>query len=254
MGKINKKTNKRVTKRVKKSPNKSNSKYKLKDCFVRLEKIDHLINQIKNKEKRSECIQHFNFEIKDGILNIDNQHNINGIDGTFNITMKIKSNQITVMPSESEDPKPAPSSSLTKLISDHCRIAETKVKPMIVKTLNQLIDESWREHKKQKKIDKIALKENDLVMAKMSGYPPWPGRIISFTKNRKSTRVYFYGTDNSGIVREDEITQFESSCKVIRLLLLRRLGGFSKGVREIEIQQNIPIELSITNDQLMINT
>lgn len=234
-----------------KKANKSSNKIKLKECFIKLDRIDHLISRVEGG-KKFEYTQHFDIQIKGGTLKI-NSHSINESPGrVFNINMKIKSDRIVVMPcGKSGKSTIAHSSALTQLISEQCQIIK-KPPIQIAKTLNQLIDEAWRELKKEKKRNKVVLVEDEPVMAKMSGFPAWPARIISFTKNRKGTTTYFYGTHNAGPVPEDQIVQFDGAQNIIRLLLLRRLDGFAKGVREIEIEKNVPIEMSITNDQLSL--
>lgn len=124
----------------------------------------------------------------------------------------------------------------------------------IGQSLNHLITRAWRSCKKQKKENNTILKENQIVLAKMKGYPAWPARILSFTKNKKSSTVYFYGSHNSGRVNESELVKFEDAYEVIRLLLLRStLHQFTKGILEVEREMNIPDESSITKQQKSLN-
>lgn len=117
----------------------------------------------------------------------------------------------------------------------------------IGKSLNQLIEEAWRVSKKQKKEKNIVFSEHQIVLAKMKLYSPWPAKILSFTRNGKSSTVYFYGTHNSGRVNESELVNIEDAQELIRLLLLRQnLHGFRKGILEVEHEMNVPEELSIT--------
>lgn len=126
----------------------------------------------------------------------------------------------------------------------------SQVGSTIEKSLKQLIDGAWRLCKKKKKENNTILNENQIVLSKMKSYSPWPAKILSFTKNRKSATVYFYGTHNSGRVDESEIINFEDAHEVIRLLLLRpNLIGFTKGILEVEREMNVPEELSITNQK-----
>lgn len=67
------------------------------------------------------------------------------------------------------------------------------------------------------------------------------------------TQIWFYGTQNTGVVLEKNIVPFKDAQDVIRLLLLRDLFGFLKGIREVERELNIPDELSITKDQKSVN-
>lgn len=117
----------------------------------------------------------------------------------------------------------------------------------IKKTLIELVKESWAVTLRENKNAKLILKENDIIMAKMKGYSAWPGKIISFTKNKKRALIYFYGTHDKGSVDVNEMALFEHSHKVIRLQLLRILDGFKKGILEVESEIKVPRELSITN-------
>lgn len=78
----------------------------------------------------------------------------------------------------------------------------------------------------------------------MKGYSPWPAKIISFTKDRKSAKCYFYGSNNNGSVKTDEIIPFKDGFDTIRLLKNFNLKDFEKGVREIENINDIPAHLS----------
>lgn len=82
-------------------------------------------------------------------------------------------------------------------------------------------------------------------------YAPWPAKISAFTKTRLSAEVYFYGSHNIGKnITSADIIPFDSAYQVIRLLLLRpNLTDFCKGIKEVEIELNIPEDLSITKPE-----
>lgn len=86
------------------------------------------------------------------------------------------------------------------------------------------------------------------ILAHMKSFVPWPAEIISFSSNQKRINVHFCGTNQKGTVHAKDVAAFQDTFEVIRLLLLRKttLCGFEKGIREIEIENNIPIEQSIT--------
>lgn len=81
-------------------------------------------------------------------------------------------------------------------------------------------------------------------MAKFSGYCPWPTRVDGFTKDGRRIKCYFYGSHNTGSVDINQAIPFQNALEIIRLINLRNPRDFSKGVREIEIQNGVPDELS----------
>lgn len=144
--------------------------------------------------------------------------------------------------------KPIVAEKAVSSVKTNTPVQQSKSDKHIVKTLIQLVNESWKEIVRQKKQSKIILKENDIIMAKMKGYSPWPGKIVSFSKNRKRAEVYFYGSHNKGSVDVNDMVLFEDSHKVIRFQLLRVLSEFKKGILEVEYEMNVPNESSITNE------
>lgn len=89
-----------------------------------------------------------------------------------------------------------------------------------------------------------SLQIGDFVLARMRGYSPWPSKIISFTKDRRRAKCYFYGSNNNGSVQIQEIIPFRDGFDVIRLLKIRNDNVFIKGVREVEYINGIPEHLS----------
>lgn len=111
---------------------------------------------------------------------------------------------------------------------------------LIAPTLQSIIDSSW----KNCKIERQNIKKNTIVMAKMRSYCPWPARIIEIKETGKKAKVFFFGSNNEGVVDLKEIVEFTKATKTVRLLLLRNQEMFSNGIRSIERILGIPEELS----------
>lgn len=86
--------------------------------------------------------------------------------------------------------------------------------------------------------------EGQVVLAKMAGYCPWPARIEGFTKNRLRIKCYFYGTMNRGTVDTNKTIPFQNAHEMVRLINIRSPKYFAKGVKELEVEQGVPPELS----------
>lgn len=93
---------------------------------------------------------------------------------------------------------------------------------------------------------------DDLILGRMRGYPPWPARICSFTKDKRSASCYFYGACNNGPINVSKIVPFADAYEVIRLLAIRDPNNFKKGVRELELEIGIPEHLSSLREQASI--
>lgn len=156
----------------------------------------------------------------------------NEINRNFEIKLRISGSELTiehyakVKPNQKKEPK----------------LVQCKVK-----SLTQLIEESWRKAKSCELTTEF--KCGDIVTAKMKGYAPWPAKIISFNKNKKRANVFFFGTANSGSVDVKEMVPFENAFEVMRLLLIRNQTDYSKSVFEVEIVCGIPPEYSLINKQ-----
>lgn len=109
---------------------------------------------------------------------------------------------------------------------------------------------------------KIALKEfqkkevkfvvGEYVLARMRGYQPWPAKITSFTKDGSRVSCFFFGSHNNGSVSVKEMVPFIDGFDTIRLIKLRQVKDFEKGVKEIELENGIPENLSSLREQLSI--
>lgn len=111
---------------------------------------------------------------------------------------------------------------------------------IMVPTLQSLIDSSWKNCKKMPR----NIETNTVVMAKMKTYCPWPSRIIELNKTRQKAKVYFFGTQNEGVVDIKDIVEFLNAKETVRLLLLRNEPNFTNGVHTIEMILEIPDEFS----------
>lgn len=219
---------------------KKKDNFKLKECIVKLDKMKNsFVQRWLNPPGASFS---FNIAIKNNVFKINGTEIEPVAPSVYDICLKISRGEISM------------EKTIEKNIEMKTSSTGIQTKQCITKTIIQLVNENWVQTKREKKSSKILLKENDLIMGKMKGYSPWPGKIICFSKNRKSAQVYFYGTHNQGSVLEAEMTLFQYSHDVIRLQLLRPLLiDFRKGIREAEIEMQIPDELSITREQRSLN-
>lgn len=117
-----------------------------------------------------------------------------------------------------------------------------------VPTLQKLIDTQFTNALTQFARSSRSFKVNDYVLARMRGYPPWPARIVNFTKNGQTMKCYFFGSDNNGSVDYRKAIPFEDAYEVIRLIKIRNPNEFVKGVRELEMKIGIPDILSSVRD------
>lgn len=120
-----------------------------------------------------------------------------------------------------------------------------------VNTLPQLINIAWRKCKTDNKGAELTI--GKVVISKMKGYSPWPGTVRGFTKDKKRVQFFFFGTKNNGSCDVGETISLNLCHEVIRLMLLRPLPTFAKGIREAEISLGIPDDHSITNQPAELN-
>lgn len=255
---------------IKKNPKTRNGVKKISfDCIVKLENIDHLLQKYGLSDGRQQSEQ-FDIAIKireNNLMVCGQQLFIQNNEKQFRLNLRIKNHALTVrLPDEPLNDIATKSKNdemTVRMIRPQRKaIAMTPVeegKNLIdppgklnrKKTLAELANDAWKLCKKRSKSEETSLDVGQFVIAKMKSYSPWAAKIINFTKNRKKANVFFFGTHNSGSVDINEITLFQSSNEVIRLLLLRNLEFFAKGVREAEIELGIPHELSITNQHVL---
>lgn len=127
------------------------------------------------------------------------------------------------------------------------KAAETKIiKRNMVKNLNELIRDTWTSSKKNK--NRINLKVNDVVMAKMRTYSAWPSKIINFNDKHTKCEVEFLGCNSTGWIDIKEIVPFAESTAIIKLLILRENHQFNQGIRIVEQLFKVPSHLTIFNN------
>merc|ERR1711963_981634 len=81
---------------------------------------------------------------------------------------------------------------------------------------------------------------NDLIFAKVKGYPAWPACVIDpHDKRGLLYKVYFYGTHETAIVKLEDMSQFDELSKT--KFAKQKLGWLRKGFDEaIEEMENRP--------------
>lgn len=177
-------------------------------------------------------VKSMNIGIKNGLLSIGNKQ-INSPSNVFDIELKINSSEIAVESDSSEANKLEAEKSKTVMRTN-------------VQTLNSIIGIEWKRCKGEFGHNKIEI--GDIVLAKMSGYSPWPSRIEDFSKNRKRINVYFFGTNNRGSVNATEVVAFEHCFNLIRYLSFRKFSEFHKSVIEVETLLGIESHLSLLKE------
>lgn len=190
-------------------------KFQVKDCRV-------ILNSVTTR--------HINIKVNKNTLNFNGNmikpsDKSNGI--TYNLTFNVK---------------------LNKLITDHCNVSKSSSKPFVPRTLAAESDGAWRAAKKCQGNNNGKLKIGQFVLTKMKSYSPWPAQIRAFSKNSKRAEVFFFGTDNTGMVDIIEIVDIKHAHDVMRLLLLRKIPFYAKAVREFERVCCIPDELSMMRE------
>ena len=89
-------------------------------------------------------------------------------------------------------------------------------------------------------LETVPFKTNDLIFAKVKGYPAWPACVFGTHDVRGSRfKVYFYGTHETAIVKKEDMCFFEETTKV--KFFKQKLGWLKKGfVEAIEEIENRP--------------
>lgn len=119
---------------------------------------------------------------------------------------------------------------------------EHKRSTALAKSSSQSVIMLWAEAKRNRKtIPKV----NCIILAKMFKYSPWPSKLVEI--RNKSAYVYFFGTNNHGTVKLEEIVDFGDTHLLVKKLSTMKIQYFSKAVREAEVFQGIPSENSILN-------
>lgn len=111
-------------------------------------------------------------------------------------------------------------------------------------TLGNFVETAFKEQLRIYHNDGKQLEIGDLILARMKGFSPWPGRCTGFTNKNKMIKCYFFGTHNIGLVGAKNAIPFMNSFEIVRLISLTKPCMFAKGVREIEIECKIPEQYS----------
>lgn len=121
-----------------------------------------------------------------------------------------------------------------------------------VPTLQNVIDSTFKREAKLFENSGEKFEKGEAVLAKMSGYCAWPARVDGFTQNGRRIRCFFYGSHNTGTVDTNQAIPFKNGFSIIRLIHLRNPQDFAKAVREIEMQNGVPDELSALRESAAI--
>ena len=83
-----------------------------------------------------------------------------------------------------------------------------------------------------------SFKINDLVFAKVKGYPPWPA-CVTYPNDAKGAqyKVHFYGTSETAVVKKEDMWIFDASTKDKYGKQKRK--GFLEAMDEIENKPEI---------------
>lgn len=80
---------------------------------------------------------------------------------------------------------------------------------------------------------------NEIILATVPGYAPWPARIIEMVG--QTILVEFFGTGQKNLLRSSSIRHFD--IKMVLPLLNRK--GYKKAMTELELCLGIPSSLSV---------
>lgn len=183
---------------------------------------------------------------------------------TFNVRLKVTSTGVTVLKtSPPRDLSAEPIVSCTPIarnlrpkpkLDSNVDLAIVNVVPKSIvhkpSISNRNISNAWRMCKNSQEKNEFCV--NDIVMAKVRGFSPWPGKIIEIVKNR--IKIEFYGANVSekfGFVNRVELAFFKNCADLIHIILERNSLKellFRKGVKEAEIDCGVPEILSIVEN------
>lgn len=83
---------------------------------------------------------------------------------------------------------------------------------------------------------------NEIVICTISGYAPWPARILDITG--QTIAIEFFGTGQINLVRANAICPFNSN-KIIPFLNRK---GYKKAIIELEMVLGVPLESSLVRN------
>ena len=217
----------------------------MKNCFVNLTRMTKKEHDIYTQSENI-VVKHFNVRISGNTMEIG-EKKVSST-GSFHLRLKKRLSDLVLDFCHQED---LPSEIFTRVtrnknsaVAPVERTTVQSTSKAIAKTLTSLINDDWRKLKKENQTHQTEWTDGDVVMAKMSSYSPWPAKVEGFTANKKRMHVFFFGTNNRGIVDIGEVVPFIHCQSVVRLLLLRKIGPFHKSIAEVERVLKIPSEIS----------
>lgn len=233
----------------------------MKGCSIKLKRLS--IDTINRLMKPKHITHNLNLELHRDKLTID-AIEIPSKNRSFDVELKVSSKGIVVV----EQPKHSelsltvnlgrslrPRANVPQLLGCSL-VSKPKSKPVstVAKSnqmpIQKLIDSAWQTCKIEQKQNKFEIGVNNIVLAKVKGFQAWPATVLE-NRNKKSVKVQFFGANDNakfGFVSENEITLFNYSANVVKLILKKRLQKYDKAVKEAEISCGIPQYASLLND------
>lgn len=232
----------------------------LRGLSIKLKRLsfDTIQHHLRGVNHHKICVSIHGNEMKIGNSTFKSMHN------TFNVRLKVTSTEVTVLnTSPPRGLRPEPIVSSTPIarnlrprlkIDSNVNLAIVNVVPKSIvhkpSISNRNISNAWRMCKDSQDKNEFCL--NDIVMAKVRGFSPWPGKVVEIVKNRM--KIEFYGANVSekfGFVNRDELAFFKNCVDLIQIILERnplKEHKFRKGVKEAEIDCGVPEILSIVEN------
>lgn len=241
-----------------KSTKKNMTKPVMKNCKVKLTRLSSatierfLSNEMANLNEQEpaktvmKCsesiVQHtIKISIRKNALRVGDYTQMASKNNSLFLQLKLSPNGVTVL-NRMMNLRPRPNLALVNVVAQ--KMPPVKTISCRIKYKN--VNEAWSQCKKKYGKDKYAL--NDIVMAKVSGFFPWPSKIVDVL-DRNKFKVEFFGAEpheRFGFVTRKEITLFKDSSDVIRVLIHNSHDiKFKKAVRETEIFCCVPESQSI---------
>lgn len=167
--------------------------FNLKECFVKLEKIDNLLRP---KERKKIITKTLNVRINKSQLIVNNVQIHESAFRVFNIKIKMRSNEMIIQQltntktiSEAPEQSPFPLQNITnEAVFEISPKVQRRVR---IPTIYELTNSAWRRCLAASKKNGAVLTVGQHVMAKMKSWSPWPAVIISFNANKKRVNVFF---------------------------------------------------------------
>lgn len=184
-------------------------------------------------------ISHLDFDENQG------KSKMNGINATKSITLtrsdfvkqSIEQKKVAAI-SKSKQPNPVDCYQLRKRKSIHQNVAPSTKRPRldVVRKVPAPKFVSAQQN----------VLTNDLVViAKMRTFAAWPGRITMLRKT--CVTVQFFGDETTGNVSYSQIGLFKDNHKLVQSNLMKKINGYRKAIKSMEMVLGIPDHLSLLN-------